>query len=488
MTFPVMRKLANERVQNMRGIRKAFCLTAALWLLSVPLEVFAEGWDAVTLSPEGSGVAVELEMSNAQEEKISAVSVSLQIDEESRDKVKPEFEFAAELGGAVQGYLYDKNTGILNIYAASASSLFEGETLSLGYVQAVPEEPGELLEVEFSYIGSSFQTANEAYGNKAPVVMYEPEPVSIKIGEGAGEGPEAPGDGTEDGSGDGNGDQTGTPGGGNGGGNQNGSSDNENGGGSQNGSSGNGNSSGSGDNRNDGLYDENTQFKNDPSSAEQIESSVVRGDEQHSDLVDMSKGTAAGIGGASLQNPGGKWAVSGGKVSVVSPEKGPASIHIAKGKGTSSKTSDTAGLKGLTGWEEVPSGDDALEKEGGFDGEDSVLGETVAAGSDEAGEGEGEEIRLDQKRGGAIEEAHGQKWGKVLIGIGILVLSGGLGLGGFFVVKSKGSLAGAGKKKRRRRPKGRKPVSQKPASSKTTAKRVGGRKPGSQKPGARKRE
>lgn len=453
----------------MRGIRKAFYLTAALWILSAPLEILAAEEDAVTLSPEGSKAAVELAMSNANEESISAVWVSLQIDEESRDKINAEFKFAGELDGAVQGCLYDRNTGILNIYAASANSLFQGETLNLGYVQVTPEEPEQSIEVEVSYIGSSFQTANKAYGNKAPVVLNDPEPVSLKIGDSADE--ETPGDGP--GNGSGNGGQTG-------------------GGGGQGSSGiGNGNTSASGDNRNEGLYDETTQFKNDPSSAEQIESSVVRGDEQHSDLVDMSKGTAAGIGGASLQNPGGKWAVSGGKVSVVSPEKGPASIHIAKGKGTSSKTSDTAGLKGLTGWEEVPSGasgDDVLEKEDGFDGEDSVLGETVAAGSDEAGEGEGEEIRLDQKRGGAIEEAHGQTWGKVLIGIGILVLSGGLGLGGFFVVKSKGALAGAGKKKRRRRPKGRKPVSQKPASSKNRAKRAGGRKPGSQKPGARKRE
>lgn len=462
----------------MKGIRKLCCLIAAIWILSVPHEAFAAGRDTVTLTPEGSEVSVELEMSNAQEERISAVSVSLQIDEESRDKIKAEFEFAGELSGAVQGCLYDKNTGVLNIYVASAGSLFDGEVLSLGYVQVTPEDPGQFLEVELSYIGSSFQTANEAYGDKAPVVMYDPEPVSMKVGNNTGTVTPEPGDGTGTGSGDGN--RPGTPGGESGtDGGQGGLSGNGN-------STGSGNSSGSGigDNRNEGLYDENTQFKNDPSSAQQITSPVVRGDGQNSELADLSGKAAAGAGGGvQLQNAGGKWTGSAGKVSVISPEKGPAGIQVSKAAGT--------GTKNRTGWEEVSakeSGDDVFgDEENSFETGDSIPGETEAVGAEEAEGSDGEEIRLDQKNGGAADDSSKGIGSKVLAGAGIAAASGTLGAGGFLLVRAKGGFGGAEKRKKRKKKKRRKPAYKrdtdkgaktgKPVSKKTVSKKPSAGKP-----------
>lgn len=454
----------------MKGIRKLCCLMAAIWILSVPHEAFAAGRDTVTLTPEDSGVSVELEMSNAQEEKISAVSVSLQIDEESRDKIKAEFDFAGELSGAVQGCLYDKNTGVLNIYAASAGSLFDGEVLSLGYVQVTPEDPGQFLEVELSYIGSSFQTANEAYGDKAPVVMYDPEPVSMKVGNNAGTVTPEPGDGTGTGSGDGN--RPGTPGG------ESGTD------GGQGGSSGNGNGNGTGDNRNEGLYDENTQFKNDPSSAQQITSPVVRDDGQNSELADLSGKAAAGTGGGlHLQNAGGKWSDSAGKVSVISPEKGPSGIQVSKAAGT--------GTKDRTGWEEVSakeSGDDIFgDGENSFETGDGAPGETEAAGAEEAEGGDGEEIRLDQKNGGAADDSSKGIRSKVLVGAGIAAASGTLGGGGFLLVRAKGGFGGAEGMRKRKKKIRRKPASKKPAPKKPAPKKPVSKKPASGKPVRKRR-
>lgn len=458
----------------MRGIRKSVYLTAAIWILSVPLKALAAGGDAVTLTPGGSGVSVELGMSNAQEERISAVSVSLQIDEESRNKVNAEFEFAGELNGAVQGCLYDKNTGVLNIYAASAGSLFDRETLGLGYVQLTSEEPGQSLKVELSYIGASFQTANEAYGDKAPVVMYAPEPVSLIVGNGT----IPPGDGAGDGSGEPN-QPDGTPGDGNGSGSsgQPGSAGSGNGNGSSTGA-------GTGDNRNDGLYDENTEFKNDPSSAEQISSSVVRGDGQGSELLDMSQGAAASIGGGThLKGTGEKWASSA--VSVVSPEKGPASIYVSKGKGSSTGASGAAGVKDLTGWEQVSAGEDTFGN--GADGFDTESGAPEEAGDTGTGDDAGEEIRLDQKNGGAVDDSSNGLRNKVLVGAGIAVAAGGLGLGGFFAVKAGGGVGGAAKKRRRKKKHG-KPAHHKPSpqgerAGKTRAEKQAAKKPASKKPG-----
>lgn len=72
-------------------MKKGLYLGAVVWALVCPMRVFAAGQDAVNLSQEGSKVAVSLEMSNAAEEEITAVSLSLKVDTERQAEVDLNF-------------------------------------------------------------------------------------------------------------------------------------------------------------------------------------------------------------------------------------------------------------------------------------------------------------------------------------------------------------------------------------------------------------
>ncbi len=333
-------------------MKKGLYLGAVVWALVCPMRVFAAGQDAVNLSQEGSKVVVSLEMSNAAEEEITAVSLSLKVDTERQAEVG--FEFSPNVQGTEHGFIYKEEAGRLDIYAASAKSLFDGEVLNLGYVNITPADAAQLTSVEISYCEDSFRTANGSYGDKIPMVEKAPEPVSMKIGDGAvyPPGPEeeepapVPGGDQED---DGQ----------------------EPGGGNQNPDDGNQEDSSGGGNINDGLYDENTQLKNDPSDAQNIPSSVVQKDNQTSGLIDMSQGMAVQVTGKPASGTSGKVRTKrGGKVSVVDPGDGPSGILIAKEE------------NGISG-------------EGNSDGTDA---ETLAETEDGT-----EKILLDQENGGTVD-------------------------------------------------------------------------------------
>lgn len=399
---------------NVKRIRNGLYLMAVIAVLFFPMQVFAAGEDAVSLVQEGEGVALVLEMSNAQQEKISAVAISLQIDEESRDKVNVGFDFAEELAGAAEGAFYNESTGVLDIYAASSQSIFESELLNLGHVRVTLKDSGETLPVKISYLSGSFQTANESYGEKKPMVASDPDPINMQVGEGDSKGDDAGNStGPEPTSTPGNsGDVTDKP------------QDNS------------GGSNSDGGNVNEGLYDDNTQFVNDPDSAEKITSSVIRKSNLDTSLVDMSRRTTAAGGGVRPAGNSGKQIRSEGKVTVVSPENGPSSIFVAK---------DDDNTSGETKDEETS---DAILDET----EDNLAGEEEGA--------QGEEILLDRKNGGA-ESSDSGKRSRVLIWVGIaIVLLGGLGLGIFAFVKSKGVLA-LSKKKKPNKKKKKKPAPKK---------------------------
>ena len=126
--------------------------------------------DAVSLIQNEDKVEVLLTMSNSTEERITAVSVALEIDQESRDKVTVGFDFAPELSGVEKNAFYDESTGVLNVYAASTRTLFGNETLKLGAARVQPKDSSQVLNVAVSYRGASFQTANGVYGRKVPMV------------------------------------------------------------------------------------------------------------------------------------------------------------------------------------------------------------------------------------------------------------------------------------------------------------------------------
>ncbi len=110
----------------MKRIRIILYVAAAMLGMLIPFQVSAAGQDTVTLSQEGENVAVLLEMSDAEKENITAVSVSLQIDTQSSDQIAVDFEFSPELGNhAEYGFKYKEsgdNAGRLDIYAVTGTA------------------------------------------------------------------------------------------------------------------------------------------------------------------------------------------------------------------------------------------------------------------------------------------------------------------------------------------------------------------------------
>lgn len=378
--------------------------------LLVPLQVYAAGQDSVELNQEGSKVAVSLEMSNTPQEKITTVAVSLNVKADGQEKVTVDFQFSAQLSGTEHGYVYNEDTGRLDIYVSSATSLFSEETLNLGSVQVKPVDTSKTVSANISYCQNSFQTANSSYGDKTPMVEGENASVDIKVGNGVNDSTSS--EGNTAGSGNNNGGVVGS-----------GSSGNA-AGGSQSGSSS------SNDNRNQGLYDDITRFVNDPAASQLIASSIIKGTKPGAELVDMSAGaglTGTGTGNRGTGNLGLKpgsgigQTKENGKVSVISPENGPASILVS---GENSGNSSEGSLGSLFA---------------GISGEDY-------GGSGEDGYGE---ILLDQENGGAVDNRKNVKRNIIIaagIALAVILLSGGI----FFLVNTL-RMPAAGKKKRRKK-------------------------------------
>lgn len=345
---------------KVKRIGNKLYIAAAVAGLLVPMKAMAAQWDMVTLIQQEGEVAVSLDMSDAVEETITAVSVSLKVETGDSGQAAVDFIFSPELGDAEYGYNYveeSEGTGRLDIYAVTGSgvSLFGEEGLNLGNVKVTPTDTSRVLDVEISYRDGSFQTANAAYGDKIPVVEHATEPVKVQVGSGAvndpapvptpGEGQEKPNPDTGEGSG------------------------------------GSGN-----DNRDEGLYDETTRYENDPDSAQNISSSVIKGDGRPAAPVDLSKGPAAQIAGIAPKPAAPASAAgqikTGKKVTVIAPKDGLSSIFVSKADGAS-KAEDAFSTNPKAGAAE------------GFE---------KADGTSE------EEIRLDQENGGV--EGRQKKEGK----------------------------------------------------------------------------
>ena len=362
----------------MNWIRNKLCLGMAIFGILAPLQVHAAGRDAVTLTQDGNEVGVSLGMSNASEEKITTVAVSLEVKTQDLSQVKVEFAFSQDLGGTKHGFIYHEDTGRLDIYAASgkSESLFNGEELNLGNVQVRPVNPDQSISADIGYCKNSFQTANSSYGDKTPVVEDEVMPVTIQIGNGSltppDTGPENPVNPDN-----GNSANPGTDSGGSG-----------------------GNSHGSG--RDEGLYDETTRFTNDPASAQLISNSVVKREGKETAPINLTTGAAAAIAGKNNAGSG-KVALSGtkGKVSVISPKNGPASILVSKENKEASGEDMPDGL--LAGADKESFG----EKADGLFGRDS------------SEEGDSGEILLDQEKGGAVDNTKSKIRSRIILICGV---------------------------------------------------------------------
>lgn len=367
-------------------------LGAAILGLLVPQQVYAKGQDSVGLSQNGDKVAVSLEMSNASQEEITTVAVSLEISTDQSSQIAVNFQFSPELSETEHGFVYNESTGRLDIYVASTKSLFADEKLNLGNVQLLPVDSGQTVSANISYCENSFQTANRSYGDKTPVVEGETASVDVQVGNGV-ITPENPGV---------------TPGGFD-------NTDSE--------SQGN-------DNRNQGLYDDTTRFVNNPAGAQLISTSVVKSDKTNPLLTDLSTGMAAA--GSTIKTGGRRsgsiaQAKETGKVSIVSPENGPASILVSEG---SSRINGDDSSEGL-----LPdiTGDHLMQdEETGF-----------------------EEIMLDQENGGAVDDQKSVKR-NLMITFGA-AFAAFLAVGGviFFLVKRKRTPVYAKKKKKKKKKKKR---------------------------------
>ena len=384
----------------MKRIQKKLYMGLAVLGLLVPSQVYAAGQDLVDLSQDGSDVGVFIEMSNAVEEKITAVSISLNVSTQGQEKVNVDFEFSPELSGKEHGFVYNEETGRLDIYAASADRLFQEEQLNLGKVKVTPVDADRTVSADISYCPNSFQTANGSYGDKTPVVEKEVTHVNVQVGSGVPTptpGTDTPGNhpGTEPG--DNEGGSPGNPGVKPGGSQQGGSHD---------------------DNRNEGLYDETTQFVNNPADAQVIPNEIVKGnvDTKLADLtVKAPAAIKTGSGGAAGQIK------TSGNVSVVAPWDGPSSILVSKEEN-----------EFLTGSQP-----------------EDLLGE--AAGEASAKDDNVEEIVLDQEKGGAVD-TQGNKTKKLLIIAGA-VLAAGLLIGGgiLFFIGNRDQVPASGKRKRKKK-------------------------------------
>ncbi len=358
----------------MKKIWKKLYLGLAILGMFVPLQVNAEEQDTVTLQEENSKVAVSLGMSHAKEEKISTLSISLSVDMGGQNQGQAVFDFDSGLESVTEhDYIYNENTGIMDIYVSSLKnqSLFGDGELRLGHVRIEPADSSAVLQVEVGYCDGSFQTANASYGNKTPVISSLPEPVLLQVGAVT---PSQPGGSSDSGS---------------------------QGGGESGGQNSGGNADHGNDNMSQGLYDEETRFTNNPADAQNITSTVVKENNLHPELVDMSKGSAAQIGNKTLAGSvgaGAGAAKGSGKVSVVAPKEGPDSIVVNGGAGGAAGEGTGGGEDGISG---------TYGEGSGTDGDSSLSGE----------------IRLDKKNGGAVVEKDNAKMKWIIGGIAAAVLA-----------------------------------------------------------------
>lgn len=189
------------------------------------------------------------------------------------------------------------------------------------------------------------------------------------------------------------------------------------------------------DNRNQGLYDETTRFVNDPASAQLLATSVIKKTKPDTALIDMSTLIQNGVG-AGWRATGGVYVKPGsgigqtketGKVSVVSPENGPASIWV---EGDNKETSAGSGSGGLFA---------------GIFGEDSA----------QDGEDGSTEIMLDQEKGGAVDNRNNVKRNLIIaagVVLAVILLAGGI-IGFIRILRIP---AAGGKKKRKKKKRKRK--------------------------------
>lgn len=125
--------------------------------------------DAVTLEVSGDSVKVTVTVDNARDEKLTAVSLALNVDIKGEENTA-DFSFAEALKDTVYGSRYEGNT--LYLYVAGQDVIFdENDTVFLGELSLGDNASTDALSATVSYKEGSLEVANSAFGSRALLTM-----------------------------------------------------------------------------------------------------------------------------------------------------------------------------------------------------------------------------------------------------------------------------------------------------------------------------
>ncbi len=132
--------------------------------------------DAVTLEVSGDSVKVTVTVDNARDEKLTAVSLALDVDIKKGENTA-DFSFAEALKDTVYGSRYEGNT--LYLYVAGQDVIFdENDTIFLGELSLGDNASTDALSATVSYKEGSLEVANSAFGSRA-LLTVKSDAVSV---------------------------------------------------------------------------------------------------------------------------------------------------------------------------------------------------------------------------------------------------------------------------------------------------------------------
>ncbi len=132
--------------------------------------------DAVTLEVSGDSVKVTVTVDNACDEKLTAVSLALDVDIKGEENTA-DFSFAEALKDTVYGSRYEGNT--LYLYVAGQDVIFdENDTVFLGELSLGDNASTDALSATVSYKEGSLEVANSAFGSRA-LLTVKSDAVSV---------------------------------------------------------------------------------------------------------------------------------------------------------------------------------------------------------------------------------------------------------------------------------------------------------------------
>ena len=132
--------------------------------------------DAVTLEVSGDSVKVTVTVDNARDEKLTAVSLALDVDIKGEENTA-DFSFAEALKDTVYGSRYEGNT--LYLYVAGQDVIFdENDTVFLGELSLGDNASTDALSATVSYKEGSLVVANSAFGSRA-LLTVKSDAVSV---------------------------------------------------------------------------------------------------------------------------------------------------------------------------------------------------------------------------------------------------------------------------------------------------------------------